>query len=547
MFIEKLDYLSPTITFYYKGNLSHSSITSGIISIFSILIIFVQIGYYSLYIIQRRGLNAFYFNSFREDIGTFPFNASSLFHFISLGELGKNYWNEGVNFTKYRIIGFETYYTYYLDDKNLSKYNHWLYGLCNNRSDTEGIGYLINYNYFEQSACIRKYFDSKEQKYYDTDHPKFRWPIIGHGTYNKNNIFYNIIIESCKEDTLNLILGDGFKCIKDQLIELNTAYFYFINHYINLLNYKNPNTKFLFRVETGVHKDEFYINNLNFIPSMIETHNGLLFDHKEEEKTYIFERNDVARQIKFKEEDIFISYYFWIKNTMNYYQRNYIRIQDVISSIGGINQVIIFVSIYINSFYNKYIVLKDTESLLFSSINSEKKKMTKIVKENKVLDKIKISEKDNINKFPIKNNDKNKSNIKARNKKIVENINNFSKSDNNFLSNSENIANNHKYHSQINENENETEIKNNKAIERTNSPHTHKKRIKKFFDFILFKLFCQKKFKWFKIYNNFRIKIISEEYLFKNHLNIYNILRAIKNKRNFRRNSYKLKDLIKLI
>ena len=549
MFIKKLDYLSPTVTFYYKGNLSHTSIISGIISIFSILIISCQIGYYSLYIIQRRGLNAFYYNSFREDIGIFPFNASSLFHFISLGELGKNYWNEGVNFTKYRIIGFETYYTYYLDDKNLSKYNHWLYGLCNNRSDTEGIGYLINYNYFEQSACIRKYFDSKEQKYYDIDHPKFRWPIIGHGTYNKNNIFYNIIIESCKKDTLNLILGNGFKCIKDPLIELNTAYFYFINHYIDLLNYKNPITKFLFRVETGVHKDEFYINNLNFIPSMIETHNGLLFDHIEEEKTYIFERNDVARQMKYKEEDIFISYYFWIKNTMNYYQRNYTRIQDVISSIGGFTQVTIFVSIFINSFYNKYIVLKDTESLLFSSINSEKKKITKIMKGNKVSDKIKISEKDNINKFPIKNDDKNKSNIKARNKKIVENINDFSKSNNNVLSNSEYIVNNHKYHSQINENENEieTEIKNNKAIERTNSPHTHKKQIKKFFDFILFKLFCQKNFKWFKVYNNFRTKIISEEFLFKNHLNIYNILRAIKNKRSFRRNSYRLKDLIILI
>ena len=248
MFIKKLDYLSPTVTFYYKGYLSHSSILSGIISIISILIIIIQIGYYALYIIQRKGLNAFYFNSFLEDIGIFPFNASSLFHFISLGELGKNYWNEGVNFTKYRIIGFETYNSYYLEDKNLSNYNHWLYGFCNNNSDTEGIGHLINYNYFEQSACIRKYFDSKEQKYYDSDHPKFRWPVIGHGTYNKNNIFYNIIIESCKEDTLNLILGDGFKCIKDPLIELNTAYFYFINHYIDLLNYKNPNTKFLFRV-----------------------------------------------------------------------------------------------------------------------------------------------------------------------------------------------------------------------------------------------------------------------------------------------------------
>ena len=173
--------------------------------------------------------------------------------------------------------------------------------------------------------------------------------------------------------------------------------------------------------------------------------------------------------------------------------------------------------------------------------------MTKIVKENKVSEKIKISEEDNINKFPIKNNHKNKSNIKARNKKIEENINNFTKSDNNFLSNSENIANNHKYHSQINEHEIETEINNNKDIKRINSPHNFKKKINNFFDFILFKIFCQKKYKWFKVYNKFRIKIISEEYLFKNHLNIYNILRVIKNKRRFRRNSYQLKDLIKLI
>jgi len=544
MFIKKLDYLSPNVTFYYKGYLSHSSIISGIISIISIFLIIIQMGYYSLYIMKRKGLNAFYFNSFLEDIGIFPLNASSLFHFISLGELGQNYWNEGVNFTKYRILGFETYSTYYLDDKNLSKYNHWLYGLCNNNSDTEGIGYLINYDYFEQSACIRKYYDSKEQKYYDTDHPKFRWPVIGHGTFNKNNIFYNIIIESCKEDTLNLILGDGYTCIKDPLIELNTAYFHFINHYIDLLNYKNPNSKFLFRVETGVHKDDFYINNLNFVPSIIETHNGLLFDNIEEEKTYIFERNDVARQMKFKkEEDLFISYYFWISNTMNYYQRNYKRIQDVISSIGGFNQVVIFISIYINSFYNNYIVLNDTESLLFSSIYSEKIKKTKKLKDNK--DKIEFSKKDNIDKFPVKNDDKNKSNIKTRNKKIEENINNFSKSDNNFLNNSESITHNFKISKQLNQKENE--IKNNKISEKSDSAHIIQNKAKNFFEFIVFKLFCKKKYKWFKVYNNFRIKMISEEHLIKNHLNIYNLLKALKHKKRFKRNSYELKDLINLI
>jgi len=169
--------------------------------------------------------------------------------------------------------------------------------------------------------------------------------------------------------------------------------------------------------------------------------------------------------------------------------------------------------------------------------------MTKIMKENKISDKIKISEKDNINKFPIKNNDKNKSDIKGRNKKIEENINNLSKSDNNFLNNSENITHNYKYPTQLNKKENG--IKNNKINEK--SAHITQNKTKNFFEFIFLKLFCKKKYKWYNVYNNFRKKIISEEHLIKNHLNIYNLLRAIKNKKRYKRNSYELKDLIKLI
>ena len=40
MFIKKLDYLSPSITFYYQGAQSHTSIISGIISIISISFVF---------------------------------------------------------------------------------------------------------------------------------------------------------------------------------------------------------------------------------------------------------------------------------------------------------------------------------------------------------------------------------------------------------------------------------------------------------------------------------------------------------------------------
>ena len=39
MFIKDLDFISPKVTFYYQGNLSHNSILSGVLSIISILLI----------------------------------------------------------------------------------------------------------------------------------------------------------------------------------------------------------------------------------------------------------------------------------------------------------------------------------------------------------------------------------------------------------------------------------------------------------------------------------------------------------------------------
>ena len=79
MFIKKVDFLSPKITFYYKGALSHSSIFSGIISIISILLIILLALHFSLDIIKRKNPKAFYFNSFIDDAGIFPLNSSSLF------------------------------------------------------------------------------------------------------------------------------------------------------------------------------------------------------------------------------------------------------------------------------------------------------------------------------------------------------------------------------------------------------------------------------------------------------------------------------------
>ena len=65
-------------------------------------------------------------------------------------------------------------------------------------------------------------------------------------------------------------------------------------------------------------------------------------------------------------------YYFWLNNRMHYYERAYKKVQDVISSIGGISEVIYFLSIFINYLYNNYIIIYDTKELLSSSIDEKK-------------------------------------------------------------------------------------------------------------------------------------------------------------------------------
>ena len=83
-------------------------------------------------------------------------------------------------------------------------------------------------------------------------------------------------------------------------------------------------------------------------------------------------------------------------------------------------------------------------------------------------------------------------------------------------------------------------IKINKVNSKRNSTE------KNFLYFFLNQVTCGKKFKAFNIYKHFRKKIISEEHLIRNHLNVYNLLRYTEKKRT-RRNSYQLKDLMKLI
>jgi len=84
MIFKEIDFLSPQITLFYKGSLSHSSITSGILSLIAFIIIIIFAIYYSLDFLKWQNPKAYYFMRFVDDAGLFPINSSSFFHYISL-------------------------------------------------------------------------------------------------------------------------------------------------------------------------------------------------------------------------------------------------------------------------------------------------------------------------------------------------------------------------------------------------------------------------------------------------------------------------------
>ena len=216
MFFKRLDILSPPITLYNKGLKYHSSKGSIVLSIISfILIAMLAIGEFMIFISNADKPTLNTYNKYVQESGYIELNSSFFFHFISIQKNANSPYEQEIDFESFRIIGFETYLDEYINDKNLSNFNHWLYGPCNNDTDTLGISNLITQKYFTKSACIKKYFDSKEKKYYDLNEPKYRAPKIEHGTVNFRKNFYSIIIEDCEDDSLKLIFNDKRKCKKE--------------------------------------------------------------------------------------------------------------------------------------------------------------------------------------------------------------------------------------------------------------------------------------------------------------------------------------------
>ena len=267
MFLNDIDRLSPQINLYYNGYSRHPSIFSGILTFIIYAIIFAFTISYFVEFAQKKKPNVYYTQKYIEDAGSYPINNSSLFNFIQI--LNKNTNRaKAVDFDSVRIVGIQDSIENYMSNNDLSLYSHWLYGNCNNNSDTEGIGHLITQDYFTQSACIRKYYNKNEKRYYSTTDHGFIWPTVSKGNSNPDKTSFGIIMEKCKNDALRTSAGSG-NCKSDTDIE-NYIYssainFFVLDNSIDVLNYKQPFDKYLYPITNNIHRNLISINNINLI------------------------------------------------------------------------------------------------------------------------------------------------------------------------------------------------------------------------------------------------------------------------------------------
>ena len=285
MFLKKIDFLSPPISLYYRLLPSHSSYVSGFLSILSIVLVIILLysKLSSLFNRKNSTPNSTSFTYFVEDAGTIILNPSSLFHYISIEDLIEN--KEEFNFSYFNAIGFEKSLKDYATDKEIEKYDHWLYGYCNNKTDIKATENIISNKFFSKLACIRKYYDSKEGLYYDTNDQKFRFPSISHGTLNLNNKLYTIVIQDCKQSILDKVFNGKIKCknISEYNMIMKVANLNFIDQYIDILNYSNPVSKYLVKIESLLEDINYSVNYLNINPSIIKSNFGYLFNKIKED------------------------------------------------------------------------------------------------------------------------------------------------------------------------------------------------------------------------------------------------------------------------
>ena len=501
MFLKKMDYISPQITLFYHKRDRHVHAISGILTIISYVLLISCSGYFISLLLNRKDPTSYFFNKFVDDVGTFPLNSSSMFHYITVGKVK-------IDFKAINIVGVPRYISYYQNNNNLSLLEHWVYGPCEKEDLGEYDSLVEDMDVFIGGACVQKVWSLNDQKYYSKGEKGFYYPSIRHGASHPLANCFGVIIEKCRNESSfnNNECYDNTKISKYVLDSISLA-FYIIDHYIDVGNYNNPAASFFYKITNGILETSFSSNQINFNPALVKTHNGLLFDNVVEEYSYLFDQN-AKSTLSTGNSGILCAFYVWMQNRVQMYDRVYKRIQDTCASIGGMTKLILISAKILNYFIVQYTLFIDTEKAYSKVI------MGKKLPQNPT---IKISS-GNLESSYAHLSDKYSGNYPNQPDKNIDSMMITTRPN---MKNSENGT----FHFNITKNINKSNNislnngKNSKEINGKKINYTEKKT---FIEFIYFRLFGsltknKKEKKAIEMLFSLRMKVLSEEFMFEHY------------------------------
>ena len=562
--MKNFDFLSPSITLFYFDRRTHTSKFGGILMILMVITYLAYIIYELKCSFSHLIVNSMYYKKYKYEAGYFAFNASSLFHFFQFKNVRTEIYDE-YDPKNIRIFTLRT--LNFTNESDLEKNDHWVFDLCEEGIDNQNIDKsLFNYiNNFNNSACIKYFYNSTKGEYISKENPKFIWPFIEHGVSQRNNVNLNTIIVKCNNNSLsNKVLGfcNSEEKIKQYLNDHEEVDLIFKDNLVDPINFKNPIQSYLYSLASGIGKGLTYAENyVHFSPLNVVTNEGFIFNKKKYIKSYSFDQNRKGQALNENSFSLIVKYYYILQNNISVYERKYNNILNVFSEIGGAVQIIYYCFYGINYLYNKYIIMYDMNKVFYkirkkqNSININNDDLQKIIKHKNRLSKVNYKkiiqpskQMNSIKHFSYRNKNTN-INLDILRKKESERSHNIPNnslslygnqkknfylnqgdSNANIISNiNKSISDNKlKIYNILNErviiNDKEIKINNRDLNFGVNNNFNYTDKSTTIFqkDFSLF--FCIKNFfdrsmrNNLQVLINFRKKLLSEEHLFKNHI-----------------------------
>lgn len=350
MIFQTIDYISPKITFYYKGKHRHNSRFGGVLTITMIFIIIILAFSYSIDIIFHRKPFFLFHKKYINDVKYHSFNENS--HF---------FWsNNKIDFESIRIIMLNTNFQNN-DTKELANIEHWVYDKCSNNNNDR-----LN------EVCVNYYYNNRDKIYYKIDDKNFKKPYLEHGLSNPNNILLETRIEKCSNDSVTKeIFGlcKNEKEIFDYIENNKNIYLKLVNNQIDLNNFNTPIQTYYYNVDAKINITyEIYYYSILFRYSQ-----NYLFETYKETENLSFNENYINKGASYNitDKNILYRFYFFIENYQEIFQRKYYNLFDVLPKIGGIIQFLYYIFYYLNYLCNRFILVNDTQVLFLGKDETE--------------------------------------------------------------------------------------------------------------------------------------------------------------------------------